>query len=433
MQTDPVFAALRYAHSEQYEHLPLGHYFIESTVPLAFTNQSENGEDVEVSEPYYINSLYGYYFTVAPDTGDFAVVESTAANIEFVSLSVTDGAKAYLTSIAMMTPADPVVVYSQNDESVPETLQAGRSYKITASANLYITGAAIDETAENDDDSITYTVTVSEESEGLVIDRKDVAASAVTFYNAENEEINISELTYTGSDLTPASVTVYDGDYCLEASQDYEIGYSGDWTEITRTDGETSQQPTVTITGSGIYTGTTLTLTGCIYGKLVNTSAAVSNEVCLGNDIVVNASATGGKGDYTYAFYFKRADETAWRVRQEYEANTQLTITPGRAADYHIVVKAKDALGTVARKSMTVHVYDRLANTSTVESESVCLGNNIVVNASATGGRGDYTYAFYFKRSDETAWRVRQEYEPNAQLIITPGTVDHHPRSGCRL
>ena len=61
-------------------------------------------------------------------------------------------------------------------------------------------------------------------------------------------------------------------------------------------------------------------------------------------------------GGYTYAVLYKKKSDTKWTVKQNYSANTSVSVKPYLATDYEICVKTKDKDGTIAKKFFAVKV-----------------------------------------------------------------------------
>ena len=90
--------------------------------------------------------------------------------------------------------------------------------------------------------------------------------------------------------------------------------------------------------------------------KPENTSTVESENISLGESIRINCSATGGSGEYTYAVYYKRASADKWTTKQNYSANTSVSIKPAAKTTYNISVKVKDSLGNISKKYFDVTV-----------------------------------------------------------------------------
>lgn len=160
--------------------------------------------------------------------------------------------------------------------------------------------------------------------------------------------------------------------------------------------------------------------------ELKNTSVITSASVDLGNYININASATGGTGDYTYAVWYKRSSDSSWTTKQKYSTNATIKIKPESTGKYDISVKVKNSSGTIVKKAFTVNVFAPLKNTTTVSSSSIGYGGTFTVKAKATGGLGEYTYAVYYKKASATKWTTAQNYSSTKTVTIKPKYAEEY-------
>lgn len=156
---------------------------------------------------------------------------------------------------------------------------------------------------------------------------------------------------------------------------------------------------------------------------LQNTSKISAQSIKLGETVTVTASATGGTGKYTYAVYYKKDYDQKWTTKQDYKANSTISVKPAKQALYNICVKVKDSDGTIVKKYFDVTVSDVLQNTSTISSDTIKLGETIKVSCSAKGGSGFYQYAVYYKKQAESKWTTKQNYSSNISVSIKPANA----------
>ena len=159
---------------------------------------------------------------------------------------------------------------------------------------------------------------------------------------------------------------------------------------------------------------------------LQNRSEISADVITLGKTITANAKAVGGTGEYTYAFYYKQKVQKKWTTKQNFNANSSVSIKPANATDYDVCVKVKDSTGTIEKKYFDLKVNAKLKNTSEISETTINKGNTVTVKGSATGGIGEYTYAVLYKKKSETKWTVRQNYNSNNDILVRPYTnVDY--------
>ena len=218
--------------------------------------------------------------------------------------------------------------------------------------------------------------------------------------------------------------------YTLHTCKNCSNSYKDTYTDPTgHKYTETVVEPTVSEKG---YTLHTCSKCGHSYKDnytnklLVNTTTIAAEDVKLGSYITINASATGGTGDYTYAVWYKQSSASSWTTKQNYSTNATIKIKPASAEKYDISVKVKDSEGTIVKKSFTVNVFAPLKNTTTVSSTSIGYGGTFTVKAKATGGLGDYTYAVYYKKASATKWTTAQNYSSTKTVTIKPKYAEEY-------
>ena len=216
------------------------------------------------------------------------------------------------------------------------------------------------------------------------------------------------------------------GDYTYAVS--YKKASGSDWTTLQSFSTNTSltfkpdsaEMYDISVTvkdGSGNTVTKVFELS--VVAPLKNTSTLAASSIGLGDSITVNAKASGGIGEYQYEVYYKRESNTKWTRKQSYSTNSLITIKPKSAVTYDVSVKVKDSSGTVVKKRFKVNVT-KPENTSTIEAETISLGDHIRITCSAKGGSGSYTYAVYYKRAAADKWSRKQNYSTNTSVSIKP-------------
>ena len=159
---------------------------------------------------------------------------------------------------------------------------------------------------------------------------------------------------------------------------------------------------------------------------LENNSYISSKNIKIGESVTVIASAKGGSGTLKYAVYYKKKTDTAWISKQNFSTNTTISIKPEKAGDYDICVKVRDENGNVEKKYFELNVYYILTNRSLISDTSIFLGNTVNVHASASGGTGDYKYAVYYKKTSDTKWTVKQDFNKNQSVSVKPAKATEY-------
>ncbi len=138
--------------------------------------------------------------------------------------------------------------------------------------------------------------------------------------------------------------------------------------------------------------------------KLVNNSEIVTIAPTVGEKISVKDAASGGSGDYTYAFYYKKSSKTDWYAMAEPYTTNRAAFKPSMAVKYDVKVVVKDADGKTEEKIFTVKVKAPLVNNSEILTTEPVVGEKVRVKGAASGGSGSYIYAFYYKKTSKTDW-----------------------------
>lgn len=91
-----------------------------------------------------------------------------------------------------------------------------------------------------------------------------------------------------------------------------------------------------------------------VVDKLVNKSTVSVKSIKINNPVKIKCAASGGEGFYKYAVSYKKTSATNYTSLQSYYANPELTFTPKTATTYDLMVKVKDASGSIVTKKFTL-------------------------------------------------------------------------------
>lgn len=124
----------------------------------------------------------------------------------------------------------------------------------------------------------------------------------------------------------------------------------------------------------------------------VNPSPSVSatsalNKVCMGQEINLLSTPSGGTGSYTYL----------WSGASVDSADVQNTTwTPTASGNYDYTITITDSVGCTASDVTTVNVTKNTAPSVSISlsSAAVCSGSSITLNSTVKGGKSPYTYAW---------------------------------------
>lgn len=156
---------------------------------------------------------------------------------------------------------------------------------------------------------------------------------------------------------------------------------------------------------------------------LTNRSTLSAGKLTLGESLTVRTASSGGSGACTYAVYYKKKSSDSYSLVRGFTDVSAVTLTPQSATEYKVLVVAKDADGTKARRVFTVKVYKPLLNNSVLSADTLKLGEKVKVRCRASGGDGSYTYAVYYRKAGSDKWITAQKYDANNLVIIKPGAA----------
>ena len=146
-----------------------------------------------------------------------------------------------------------------------------------------------------------------------------------------------------------------------------------------------------------------------------NISSVSAESIDSGESVYVKAAAVGGLGDYQYAVYYKRAASSKWTTVSSWTDKSDFVITPISVNGYNICVKIKDKNGVIVKKYFDLMVKDvSLKNLSEISAETLTVGETVTFTAIAKDGQPDYQYAFYYKKTENTAWKTLSNWSGNS-------------------
>ena len=160
---------------------------------------------------------------------------------------------------------------------------------------------------------------------------------------------------------------------------------------------------------------------------LTGESYLSSSKISRGSSIQLTGAASGGTAPYQYAFFYKKAADTAWTCRKGFSSTDTVSITPDSAGTYDVCIKALDANKAQVKEYFTLKVIEPLRNESYIDKDDIVLGEGVTLKAVAADGEVPYQYAFYWKNTGTSKWITIQGYDENDTVTLTPeaiGTYD---------
>ncbi len=152
---------------------------------------------------------------------------------------------------------------------------------------------------------------------------------------------------------------------------------------------------------------------------LKNNSAVSSKKTTVGSEVRLKGAASGGSGKYQFAYYYRKAGSSNWVTIKNYSSDTTVPFKPLSAADYELMIKAKDTEARIEKKTFSLKVIKTLKNNSTVSSKNIKKGSTLIIKGNADGGSGVYEYAFYYKTEQSSQWKLLRDYKSSSNIVFT--------------
>ena len=161
----------------------------------------------------------------------------------------------------------------------------------------------------------------------------------------------------------------------------------------------------------------------------------IETKAQVGETVYLYGDAEGGVAGYTYAFMYRKITTGTWtKIGKKYGTATSAKFTPGKATIYEVMINVKDSIGKVKSKTFTIDLRTELTNETTVNAETITLGEKIVLNGAASGGTvtptNGYKYAFYYKKSRNTDWiEMKPAYTTKSASVKPKKTLSYDVKS----
>ena len=158
---------------------------------------------------------------------------------------------------------------------------------------------------------------------------------------------------------------------------------------------------------------------GTVVESLVNTSN-VSQHAIVGQKVVLKGSATGGDGNYKFAYYYRRNSDKTWKVAgTEWGTSQFATFKPGYADVYEICIKVQDGSGTIIKKYLSLaanKTENNLECYGSVSKTMFTFGNTITIKGSAKNNSGAVKYKYEFRKASSWTFETIKDYSSSRSV-----------------
>ncbi len=182
------------------------------------------------------------------------------------------------------------------------------------------------------------------------------------------------------------------------------------YTPPSTTAGTTYYRVTVSAGGTGCTSVTSTNSTVIIRQDLAITAQPVNIDECVGGNLPISVTTTGGSGTITYAWEQSATGTGAWSAAStSASANNLATYTPPSTTAgtmyYRVTVSASgNDCQPVTSNNSTVIVRPDLAITAQPINIGECVGGNLPISVTTSGGSGTITYAWEQSATGTGAW-----------------------------
>jgi hypothetical protein len=202
------------------------------------------------------------------------------------------------------------------------------------------------------------------------------------------------------------------------------------YTPPSTTAGTTFYRVTISASGNDCQPVTSTNSTVIIRANLAITAQPINIDECVGGNLPISISTTGGSGTITYLWEQSATGTGAWSAASTTaSANNLATYTPPSATAgtmyYRVTVSAGgNGCPPVTSINSTVIIRPDLVITAQPISIDECVGGNLTINVATTGGSGTITYLWEQSTTGTGAWSAASTTaSANNLATYTPPSV----------
>ena len=202
------------------------------------------------------------------------------------------------------------------------------------------------------------------------------------------------------------------------------------YTPPSTTAGTTYYRVTVSAGGTGCTSVTSTNSTVIIRQDLAITAQPVNIDECVGGNLPISVTTTGGSGTITYAWEQSATGTGAWSAAStSASANNLATYTPPSTTAgtiyYRVTITAAgNGCPPVTSSNSTVVVRPDLVITAQPVDRDECVGGNQTISVTTTGGSGTVSYLWEQSATGTGAWSAASiTASANNLATYTPPSV----------
>ena len=166
-----------------------------------------------------------------------------------------------------------------------------------------------------------------------------------------------------------------------------------------------------------LCTGGALTELPESVATLSATLSASATTTVIGTPVKLTATAKDGSGTVKYTFLCNDGSTI-----QSASTNNTCSWTPSKEGTYILAVKVQDSSLSVTQ-TVTVKVLQSgnvLISKSSVSTNSLSIGDAVILKGAATGGTTPYQFAYLYRKTSSSNFTTLKDYSSTASLSYTP-------------
>lgn len=156
---------------------------------------------------------------------------------------------------------------------------------------------------------------------------------------------------------------------------------------------------------------------------LVNKSF-VSQSAIVKQKVVLKGAASGGDGNYKYAYYFRKVGDTSWHVvGTEWGESKYATFKPGTATVYEVCIKVKDGNGNIVKKFLSFATNNEVTDFSCsacVEKSIGTISKQNRIFASSINSKGEVKYKYEYRKASSPDFITIKDFSTITSVAWIP-------------
>lgn len=164
-------------------------------------------------------------------------------------------------------------------------------------------------------------------------------------------------------------------------------------------------------------------------GEKLSAVIKADNDVTktnVGERVVYRGYASGGTGDYLYKFALLDVSTNKWTIISDFSDKSEIVYNADKEGKYQFAMTVKDSAGSVVSAKRVELVVEKakaltgvLSVNGNTENLTVVEATDLIVNISATGGSGIYSYKYAMLNTKTGKWTVLRNFTVDNKYVLS--------------